>query len=44
MFPVSCWQAFTNVVLAVCDPGDAVVQFRPFYFNHHMAFQMTGEL
>lgn len=35
-------QAFVNVVLTVCDPGDSVVMFRPYYFNHQMAFQMTG--
>ena len=40
--PCVCVQAFMNVVLAICDPGDAVVQFKPYYFNHQMAFQMTG--
>ncbi|GJP38322.1 hypothetical protein CLOM_g22775 [Closterium sp. NIES-68] len=35
-------QAFVNVVLTLCDPDDAVVLFKPFYFNHRMAFQMTG--
>ncbi|CAI5979818.1 unnamed protein product [Closterium sp. NIES-65] len=35
-------QAFVNVVLTLCDPDDAVVLFKPFYFNHQMAFQMTG--
>jgi len=33
-----------NVVLAVCDPGDPVALFLPYYFNHLMAFQMSGEL
>eukprot|EP00899_Mesostigma_viride_P007278 jgi/Mesvir1/16551/Mv10092-RA.1 len=35
-------QAFTNVVLALCDNKDSVVMFAPYYFNHMMAFQMTG--
>ena len=35
-------QAFANLVLALCDAHDAVVLFRPFYFNHAMAVQMAG--
>jgi aspartate/methionine/tyrosine aminotransferase len=35
-------QAFTNIVLALCNAGDKVVLFRPYYFNHLMALQMTG--
>jgi histidinol-phosphate/aromatic aminotransferase/cobyric acid decarboxylase-like protein len=35
-------QAFASVVLALLDPGDASVLFAPYYFNHHMALQMTG--
>jgi aromatic aminotransferase len=35
-------QAFTNVVLSLCDSTDGVVLFPPYYFNHIMAFQMTG--
>ncbi len=35
-------QAFTNVVLTLCDVDDDVVLFPPYYFNHMMAFQMTG--
>jgi len=35
-------QAFVNVVLTLCDPSDRVVLFRPYYFNHLMALQMTG--
>lgn len=35
-------QAFTNVVLALCDAGDDVVLFAPYYFNHMMALQMTN--
>lgn len=35
-------QAFVNVVLTLLDPGDGVVLFVPYYFNHLMAIQMTG--
>ncbi|KAJ4909006.1 Pyridoxal phosphate (PLP)-dependent transferases superfamily protein [Raphanus sativus] len=35
-------QAFVNLVLTLCDPGDSVVMFQPYYFNAYMAFQMTG--
>jgi aspartate/methionine/tyrosine aminotransferase len=35
-------QAYVNLVLALCDPGDSVVMFLPYYFNAYMAFQMTG--
>uniref|UniRef100_A0A7S0LII8 Aminotransferase class I/classII large domain-containing protein n=1 Tax=Coccolithus braarudii TaxID=221442 RepID=A0A7S0LII8_9EUKA len=35
-------QAYINVVLALLDAGDAAVLFRPYYFNHLMALQMTG--
>ena len=35
-------QAFTNVVLTLCDAQDQVVLFKPYYFNHLMAIQMTG--
>ncbi|WCJ40652.1 Pyridoxal phosphate (PLP)-dependent transferases superfamily protein [Euphorbia peplus] len=35
-------QAFVNLVLALCDPGDSVVMFAPYYFNSYMSFQMTG--
>lgn len=31
-----------NLVLALCDPGDSVVMFAPYYFNAYMSFQMTG--
>jgi bifunctional pyridoxal-dependent enzyme with beta-cystathionase and maltose regulon repressor activities len=34
-------QAFINVLLTLCDEGDGVVLFTPYYFNHHMALQMT---
>ena len=35
-------QAFTNVVLTLLDAKDKVVLFKPYYFNHLMAVQMTG--
>ncbi|EDQ85760.1 uncharacterized protein MONBRDRAFT_38717 [Monosiga brevicollis MX1] len=35
-------QAFMNVLLTLCEPGDEVMLFLPYYFNHHMALQMTG--
>lgn len=35
-------QAYVNVVLTLCDPGDKVVLFVPYYFNAFMAYQMTG--
>ena len=35
-------QAFTNVVLTLLDTNDSVVLFKPYYFNHLMAVQMTG--
>ncbi|KAK3219677.1 hypothetical protein Dsin_013647 [Dipteronia sinensis] len=35
-------QAFVNIVLTLCDPGDSVVMFAPYYFNSYMSFQMTG--
>lgn len=35
-------QAFVNTVLTLCDPGDSVVMFAPYYFNAYMSFQMTG--
>ncbi|KAL2927163.1 Aromatic aminotransferase ISS1 [Bienertia sinuspersici] len=35
-------QAFVNLVLALCDSGDSVVMFAPYYFNAYMSFQMTG--
>lgn len=31
-----------NLVLALCDAGDSVVMFAPYYFNAYMSFQMTG--
>ena len=35
-------QAYTNIVLTLMDAGDAALLFRPYYFNHLMALQMTG--
>ncbi|XP_042484285.1 aromatic aminotransferase ISS1-like [Macadamia integrifolia] len=35
-------QAFVNLVLTLCDAGDSVVMYAPYYFNAYMAFQMTG--
>ncbi|XP_077211914.1 aromatic aminotransferase ISS1-like [Tasmannia lanceolata] len=35
-------QAFVDLVLTLCDPGDSVVMFAPYYFNAYMSFQMTG--
>lgn len=35
-------QAFINLVMALCDPGDEAILFTPYYFNHLMAFQMAG--
>jgi len=31
-----------NLVITLCDAGDSVVMFEPYYFNSYMAFQMTG--
>ena len=35
-------QAFMNAVLAITDPGDAVILPTPYYFNHEMAVVMAG--
>lgn len=35
-------QAFVNCVVSLCDASDRVVLFKPYYFNHLMAVQMTG--
>ncbi|KAG2496482.1 hypothetical protein HYH03_005308 [Edaphochlamys debaryana] len=37
-----CNQAFLNALLALCDVEDRVVLFKPYYFDHLMAMQMTG--
>jgi aspartate/methionine/tyrosine aminotransferase len=31
-----------NIVLAICDPGDEVVLFAPYYFNNIMALQLAN--
>lgn len=41
-YAVTLLQAFVNIVLALCDAGDSVVMFSPYYFNSYMSFQMTG--
>lgn len=41
-FPLCTPQAFVNIVLTLCDAGDSVVMFAPYYFNAYMSFQMTG--
>ena len=35
-------QAFLNVVLAICDPGDEVILLSPYYFNHEMAVALAS--
>ncbi|XP_043724771.1 aromatic aminotransferase ISS1-like [Telopea speciosissima] len=35
-------QGFVDLVLTLCDAGDSVIMFAPYYFNAYMAFQMTG--
>jgi aspartate/methionine/tyrosine aminotransferase len=35
-------QGFVNVLLTLTDASDPVVLFKPYYFNHLMAIQMTG--
>lgn len=35
-------QAYTNIVLSLVDANDACALFKPYYFNHLMALQMTG--
>lgn len=35
-------QAFSNMVLALLDPSDRVALYKPYYFNHLMAIQMSG--
>lgn len=41
-FQTSAVQAFVNLVLTLCDAGDSVVMYAPYYFNAYMSFQMTG--
>ena len=35
-------QAFANIAVSLVDESDRVVLFKPYYFNHLMAVQMTG--
>ena len=35
-------QAFVNIVVGLLDASDRCVLFKPYYFNHLMALQMTG--
>lgn len=35
-------QAFVNVVVVLCDPGDEVLLMLPYYFSHNNALVMTG--
>ncbi len=35
-------QGFINALLAISEPGDEVIVFSPYYFNHVMAMQMSG--
>ncbi|OLS22670.1 MAG: putative N-acetyl-LL-diaminopimelate aminotransferase [Candidatus Heimdallarchaeota archaeon LC_3] len=35
-------QACYNAIKALCSPGDEVIIFSPFYFNHEMAIAMEG--
>jgi aromatic aminotransferase len=31
-----------NLVFTLCDAGDSVVMYAPYYFNAYLSFQMTG--
>ena len=35
-------QAFFSIIQSICDVGDEVVLFRPYYFNQIMALQLLG--
>lgn len=35
-------QAFNNVALTLCDPGDRAVLIAPFYFGHKLGLQLSG--
>ena len=35
-------QAYVHALLALCDPGDEVILFRPYYFSHLVALQLLG--
>eukprot|EP01117_Protostelium_nocturnum_P012981 TRINITY_DN4808_c0_g1_i2.p1 TRINITY_DN4808_c0_g1~~TRINITY_DN4808_c0_g1_i2.p1 ORF type:complete len:389 (+),score=93.72 TRINITY_DN4808_c0_g1_i2:59-1225(+) len=36
--------AFQSVLLTLCDPGDEVVLFAPYFFNHHMSITLSGAI
>ena len=42
MVTAGAQQAFINCLLTLCDQGDGIVLFKPFYFNHAMNVEMTG--
>ena len=35
-------QACYNAIKSICSPGDEIILFTPFYFNHEMAAAMEG--
>lgn len=35
-------QAFNNIALALCDPGDKAVLIAPFYCSHKQGLQLSG--
>jgi len=35
-------QAFNNVALTLCDPGDKAVLIAPYYFGHKLGLQLSG--
>lgn len=43
MITVGANQAYVNCVLTLMDSGQKAVVFKPYYFNHVMALQMTLE-
>ncbi len=40
MYSVTIYK--TNRSKAICDPGDEVIVFKPYYFNNLMALQMAN--
>lgn len=35
-------QGFLNILLCLCNPGDQVILFRPYYFSHYTACLLAG--
>eukprot|EP00871_Galdieria_phlegrea_P001986 jgi/Galph1/2789/GphlegSOOS_G1487.1 len=35
-------QGFINILLCLCDPGDEVILFKPYYFSHYSACLLVG--